>query len=50
VGLALWATTQIEQVIDPVRKGWLWVDSAVAVHNIRDKQSHADHFAHTRID
>jgi len=41
---------QIEQVTDPVRKGWLWVDSVVAVHNIRDRQSHADHFAHTRID
>jgi hypothetical protein len=28
----------------------LWVDSAVAVHNIRYRQRHADHFAHTRID
>ena len=37
------------RMTDPVRKGWLWVDSAVAVHNIRDRQSQADHFAHTRI-
>jgi hypothetical protein len=50
VGLALCATTQIVQEADPVRKGWLCVDSAVAVHNIRDRQSHADHFAHRRID
>jgi hypothetical protein len=23
--------------------GWLWVDSASAVHNIKDRQTHASH-------
>jgi hypothetical protein len=49
VGLALCATTQIEQEADSVCVGWLWVDSAATVHNIKDRQTHADHLAHTRI-
>jgi len=48
-GLALWAATQIEQEEDSVRFGWLWVDSAATAHNIRDKQSQADHRTQTRI-
>jgi hypothetical protein len=48
-GLALCATTQMEQEEDSVRLGWLWVDSAATVHNIRDRQSHADHLTQTRI-
>jgi putative AlgH/UPF0301 family transcriptional regulator len=43
VGVVVWATTQIEQEFDSVWLGWLWVDSATAVHNIRDRQSHANH-------
>jgi len=27
----------------------LWVDSAAAVQNTRDKQSHADHLTHKRM-
>jgi len=50
VGLALCAATQIEQEADSVFVGWLWVDSAAAAHNISDRQSHADHLTHTRID
>ena len=49
VGLALCATTQIEQEDDSVWLGWLWVDSAATVHNIRDRQSHADHRNHERM-
>jgi len=49
-GLALCAATQIEQEEDSVRLGWLWVDSAATVHNIRDRQSQADHRTQTRID
>jgi len=48
-GLALCAATQIEQEADSVRVAWLWVDSAAAVQNIRDRQSHADHRNHRRI-
>jgi len=46
VGLALCATTQIEQEAASVWLGWLWVDSAAAVHNKRDRPSHADHRRH----
>jgi hypothetical protein len=49
VGLALCATTHIEQVADSVRLGWLWVDSATAAHNISETQNHADHRTHKRI-
>jgi hypothetical protein len=48
-GLALCATTQIEQEAASVLVGWLWVDSAATVHNIRDRQTHADHRIHTRM-
>ena len=41
-GLALCATAQIEHDDDSVCVGWLWTDSAAAVHSIRDRQSHAD--------
>jgi hypothetical protein len=43
VGLELCAATQMEQEEACERLGWLWVDSAAAVHNIRDRQSQADH-------
>ena len=49
VGLALCATTQIEQETASVRLGWLWVDSAATVHNIKDRHSQADHFPQKRI-
>jgi hypothetical protein len=42
VGLELCAATQIEQVAASVWLGWLWIDSTAAVHNIRDRQNHAD--------
>ena len=48
-GLALCATTQIEQEADSVLFGWLWVDSATAVHNIKDRQSHVNHRKVNRI-
>jgi len=48
VGLALCATTQIEQVAESIRLAWLWVDSAAAAHNISDRQNHADHRTHAR--
>jgi hypothetical protein len=48
-GLAVCATTQMEQEDDSVWLGWLWVDSAAAVHNMRDRQSHADHRPQKRI-
>lgn len=49
VGLALCAATQIEQEADSVWLGWLWVDSAATVHNIRNSPSHAEHFTHKRM-
>ncbi len=49
VGLALCATTQIEQELDSVWFGWLWADSATAAHNIRDRQSQAEHRTHNRM-
>jgi hypothetical protein len=48
-GLALCATTQMEHELDSVWFGWLWVDSATAVHNIRDTQSHVNHRTENRI-
>jgi hypothetical protein len=45
----LCATTQIEQEADSVLFGWLWVDSTTAVHNIKDRQSHANHREVNRI-
>jgi len=48
-GTVLCATTQIEQEADSVLFGWLWVDSATAVHNIRDRQSHVNHRRVNRI-
>lgn len=42
VGLAVCAARQIEQEAASVLLGWLWVDSAAAVHSIRDRQSHTD--------
>jgi hypothetical protein len=49
VGLELCATAQIEQPADSARVGWLWVDSAAAIPNIRDRHSQADHRTHKRI-
>jgi hypothetical protein len=43
VGAVLCATMQMEQDEPSVLLGWLWVDSATAVHNIRDRQSHVNH-------
>jgi hypothetical protein len=48
-GLAVCAATQSEQVAASVWLGWLWVDSAAAVHNIRDRQSHTDQRTQMRI-
>lgn len=48
-GLALCAMRQIEQEAESVRLAWLWIGSAATVHNIRDRQSQADHFTHNRI-
>jgi hypothetical protein len=48
-GLAVCATTQIEQEADSAWLGWWWVDSAAAVQNIKDRQSHADHRIHNRM-
>jgi len=47
--VVLWATTQIEQEALSVLLGWLWVDSATAVHNIRDRQSQVNHREVSRI-
>ena len=49
VGALLCATTQIEQAADSVLFAWLWVDSTAAVHNIKDRQSHANHRKESRI-
>lgn len=48
-GLALCAATQIEQDEASLWLGWLWVDSAAAVQNIKDTHSQADHRTHKRI-
>lgn len=48
-GLALWATTQMLQVAASVALGCVWVDSTAAVHNIKDKQNHADQRTHKRM-
>jgi hypothetical protein len=42
-GRVVCAATQIEQDAGSVWPGWLWTVSTAAVHNIRDRQSHADH-------
>ena len=42
-GLAVCATTQIEQEAASLGLGWLCVDSAATVHNMRDRESHTDH-------
>jgi hypothetical protein len=48
-GWALCATTQIEQGALSVCVGWLWTDSAAAIHNIKDRHSQADHRVHDCI-
>ena len=48
-GLALCATTQIEQAAASVRVGWLWADSTATIHNIKDRQSQAGHLIQRRI-
>ncbi len=48
-GLALCAATQMVQEAAAVWLGWLWVDSAVTVHSIRDRQSQADQRITERI-
>jgi len=48
-GVVLCATAQIEQEADPVLTGWLCVDSATAVHNIKDRQSQVSHRDEIRI-
>lgn len=50
LGLALCATTQIEQEASSFGVGWTWVHSSAAVHTIRDRQSHADHRIHNRME
>jgi hypothetical protein len=40
----------MEQELASVWLGWLWVDSAATVHNIKDRQSHAGHRLNKRID
>jgi len=42
-GVLLCATTQIEQGEFSDLLGWLWVDSATAVHSTKDRQSQASH-------
>ena len=49
VGALLCAATQMEQEADSVLFGWLWVDSATAVHNIKDRQSHTIHRKENRM-
>jgi hypothetical protein len=48
-GVALRAATQIEQVAESVRLGWLWRDSAATVHNITHRHNHADQRRTERI-
>lgn len=48
-GLALWATTQMLQVAASFWLGCVWVNSTAAVHNIRDRQSHAEQRTQNRI-
>lgn len=47
-GFAVCATTQIEHEAASVCVGWQWVDSAAAVHNISDSDSHAHHLTQLR--
>jgi hypothetical protein len=42
-GAVLCAAIHIEQEIASVWVGWLWVDSATAVQNIMDRQTHVNH-------
>src|SRR3984957_17104411 len=42
-GAVLCAATHMEQEIASVLFGWLWVDSATAVHNIKDRHTHVNH-------
>lgn len=49
VGLALCATTQMEQDALSVCLAWRWVDSAVAIPSIRNRHSQADHRIQRRI-
>lgn len=48
-GVVPWAIAQIEQEADSVLFAWLWADSATAVHNIKDRQIHANHRKLRRI-
>ena len=48
-GAVLCAITHMEQEIASVLFGWLWVDSATAVHNIKDRQTHVNHRSVNRI-
>jgi hypothetical protein len=48
-GLAACATAQMEQDAVPFWLGWLWVDSAAAAHNSRDKQNNANDRVQNRI-
>ena len=49
-GRVVCAATQIEQEAGSVCPGWLWRDSTAAVHNTRDRQSHADQRIARRMD
>lgn len=49
VGLAVWATMQIEQAASVVCVGWLWADSSAAIQIIKDRQNHAGALDHVRI-
>ena len=48
-GVELWATMQIVQELLSDCRAWLWVDSASAVQNIRDRHNHVNHLAVERI-
>jgi hypothetical protein len=48
VGRVLCATMQSEHEAASVWLGCWWVDSAAAVHNIRDRHSQADHLIQER--
>jgi len=49
-GLAVCAARQIVQVAFSLWFGWLWVDSAAAVHNSKDRHNHAQLCHHQRTD
>ena len=48
-GLALCATMQMEQAAASLAVGCVWTHSAAAIHNIRDRQSHAVDRTQVRI-